>query len=126
MDTYEFPYSGSGGKGDTWEGIIDVELSDEDYARVEASIKKGHFRMCEDDEIDDIYQRIYDMIIDVTLEIERDNDMIDEYREDYDCDEDATDRDVIELFLDEQGCSISYPYDLQEKYWENADEEDGV
>ena len=45
MSTYEFPYSGSGGKGDTWEGTIDVELSEEDYARVEASIKKA-FSVC--------------------------------------------------------------------------------
>ena len=116
MGWYEFPYGGSGGKGDTWEGTIDVELSDEDYARVEASIKGGCSDMGDDPEIADIYEAIYEKIIDVTLESERDIDMIDEYREDYDCDEDTTDREVIEIFLDEQGCSINYPYEFQKKY----------
>ena len=124
MSYYEFPYSGSGGKGDTWEGTIDVELSDEDYARVEASIKGGCFRMCDDPEIEDIYDAIYEKVIDVTLEIEKDIDMIEEHRETYGLDEDATEREVIETYLDEQGCSISYPYDFQEKYWEGAEDDE--
>ncbi len=55
MKTYEFRISGSGGKGDSWDGTIDMELSDEDYARVVASAKKGFWHMCDDKEISDIY-----------------------------------------------------------------------
>ena len=107
---YEFPISGSGGKGDFWDGIIDVELTEEEYARVIESSKKGFCHMYEDDNISDIYEKIYDQVVENTIENECE--MIDEYREDYDLPEDASDRVVIEAFLDYQDCKISYPLNL--------------
>ena len=120
--TYEFPISGSGGKGDTWEGIIDVELSEKEYARVVESSKKGFWHMCDDDEISDIYDKIYAQVVDATIENEQD--MIDEYREDYELPEDASDREVIESFLDCQDCRISYPSDIDPLMQEDPDEEE--
>lgn len=104
MKTYEFVISGSGGKGDSWEGTIDVELSEEDYARVIASAKKGFGHMCDDDEISDIYEKIYAKAIDDNIKYQQD--MIEEYREDYELPEDASDREVIETYLDYQCCRI--------------------
>lgn len=124
MKTYEFVYSGSSGKCDSWEGTIDVDLTEEDYKRVEASIAKGTYRMRDDPDINDIYLRIYEMIVDETLLNEKDIGMIEEHRSTYRCDKDASEREVIETYLSEQGCSINYPYELQEKYWENHDEEE--
>ena len=122
MKMYEFPYGGSGGKGDTWEGAVDVELSDRDYARLKASAKEGYELLFEDSEIEDIYQRVYEKIVDTTLQDL--SDMIDEYREDMDCDEDATDREVIEAYLDRQCCRLYYPEELQDISEEDEEEEE--
>ena len=122
MKTYEFTISGSGGKGDSWDGTIDMELSEEDYARVVASAKKGFWHMCDDEEISDIYDRIYAKAVDDNIRYQRD--MIEEYREDYDLPEDATDREVIETYLEYQNCRIGYPYDLDPATQEENEEPD--
>ena len=112
MKKYEFPFSGSGGKGDSWEGIIDAELSEEDYARLRASALKGFYGMWEDEEIKDIYDLIYQKVIDETLLTERSSGMIEEHREDLGLDAATSDHEVIECYLDEQCCHIHYPYEL--------------
>ena len=84
-----------------------MELSDEDYARVVASAKKGFWHMCEDEEISDIYERIYAKAVNDTLENLRD--MVEEFREDYHLPKKATARKVIETYLDYQNCKIGYP-----------------
>lgn len=116
MKTYEFPFCGSGGPGDTWEGSISIDLSELDYARLEASISSGHDSPMEDDAVSDLCYRVFDSIVEKTLKLEED--MIEEYREIYGMDDDATPREIIEEFLWSQSLSIGYPKALQEKYWE--------
>lgn len=105
-----FPISGSGGVGDTWEGHVEVNLSEKDYARLEASVKKGFDDMMDDPEINDIYERVFRKVVDITIENEED--MIDEYREDFGMRKNASPRKVIEEFLGEQCCTIHYPADV--------------
>lgn len=107
---YEFPYSGSSGKWDSWEGIIDVELSDEDYARIVVSSKGGFWHMCDDDGIKDIYDRIYEQIVDETVKNIRF--MIDEIKSDLHLPADVPDREVAREYLNENACRISYPADI--------------
>lgn len=111
----EFPYSGSGGKGDSWEGTIEVELTDEEIERLKASEEK-YLRFVLADDVDDIYSKVYERIVDNELEVLRF--MIDELRDDNEMDEDATDREVIEEHLDSQGMCISYP-----DYYKESDDE---
>ena len=60
MKTYTFPYGGSFGKGDSWDNEIDVELTNKDAARLEESARKeSRWRLDEDPEIDDIYDKVY-------------------------------------------------------------------
>ena len=106
MKVYEFPYSGSGGKGDSWEAMIDVKLTDEESERLIASAK-SHDDMDEDSQIDDIYQKVYQKIVDENMV--NVSDMIDEFRSDYNMPEDATDREVVEEYLDNQRIHIHYP-----------------
>lgn len=47
------------GKLDTCDIETEVELSDEDFARIEAEKGKGYFRMSEAADLEDIYDTVY-------------------------------------------------------------------
>ena len=131
MKTYYFPYGGSSGKHDTWDSIIDVELTDEEAERLEASAKaEERWRLDEDPELQDIYDKVYDMIFDENKRMMKDDGRLKERRDDwenshrnyYDEDEDPddfqefdadvpTDDDLVDEELG--SISISYPEELQ-------------
>ena len=61
MKTYAFFVGGCAGKGDTWDYDLEVELTDEEAERLEASARKGsRWHLNEDPEISDIYDKVYD------------------------------------------------------------------
>ena len=117
MKEYEFPYFGSGGKGDTWEGSITIVLSDEEDMRLRRSAESDvWFRLSDDPGLSDICEKIlegaYEQEINNLLEWD---DRIDEFREEY-MEEDDPDNLPIEIilrrFLDTQGIGINYPDEL--------------
>lgn len=132
MKTYIFPYGGSSGKHDTWDSEIEVELTDEEAARLEASaVKDYRYGLDEDLELEDIYDKVYDLIFAANKVMmiedgrlkERREDWEEDHRIEFDEDDDAPDssdefdEDVPtddELIEEELGCvSISYPVELQ-------------
>ena len=106
MKTYEFPYSGSGGPGDSWEGAVNVELTDEQAGRLEASMTSKKFEFIEDDDsLEDIRQLVWKAVIADVI-----NNSEPEYlREPYDVDESVPLEDCAQWFLDDNGASIYYP-----------------
>ena len=60
MKMYTFPYGGSTGKHDTWDSFANIEISDRDALRLEKSARKEpRWRLDEDPDISDIYNRVY-------------------------------------------------------------------
>ncbi len=106
MKTFEFPYSGSGGPGDSWEGSVSVELTDEQAERLEASMASRKFEFIEDDEsLEDICQIVWKAVIADTIC----NNEPEYLRELYDADESDSLEDCAQWFLDDNGASIYYP-----------------
>lgn len=109
MRKYIFPYSGSGGKGDTWEATIEIELDDEETERLEASAREEQrWNLDEDDELEDLYERIQNEILEANKQMMIDDGRLDELRED---EPDMEDDDLVDMEL---GCiSIQFPEELQ-------------
>ena len=125
MKTYLFPYGGSFGGGDSWEGANEVELTDEEAERLEASARKeSRYELDEDPEISDIHDKVYAYLYNHDLEeLLNDEYRIRELREDYedengsDSDNDGekiTNRQLAEEYLDNTSFSVYYPEELQE------------
>ena len=69
MKTYEIPYSGSGGPGDSWSSYVTVELSDEQAERLAASIDSEKYDDFEDDSsLSDIYNLVWEKMVDQNMD----------------------------------------------------------
>ena len=99
MKIYSFPY----GTGE-WDGTIDVELTDEEAALLEESMKEGLFHLSEDPRMCDIERKVEKQIFKETKKQLISDGRMDELREfDPDADED-------ELVYEELGnYHVSFP-----------------
>ena len=117
MKTYTFPVGGSFGKGDSWDGIFDFALTDEEAARLEASARKEpHEWMDEDPEISDIMEKVIAAARENDIQnMMDDKDLVREQREWYEDDHEAgaSDRTVIEWYMDGTSYNAMYPEELQ-------------
>ena len=117
MRIYTFPYGGSFGKGDSWDGANEVELTDEEAARLEASAhEEPRRRLDEDPEISDIYDKVYDYLYNHDIEtLMNDEDWIEEQRSDRE-DEDlepVSDRELAEEYMEGTSFHVCYPDEMQ-------------
>jgi len=117
MRTYTFPVGGSFGKGDSWDGTFDFTMTDEEASRLEASARKEPREwMDEDPEIEDIMDKIISASREHDIQnMLRDKDMVREQREWYEDnhEEGASDREVIEWYMDGTSYGVMYPEELQ-------------
>lgn len=118
MKTYCFPYGGSFGPRDSWDGSNEVELSDRDAKRLVTSAKKEpRWRLDEDPEISDIYDKVSRRLFKKELEeLLNDEYRIQELREDYESEygrRKISDRGLAEKYLDGTTFNINYPEELQ-------------
>ena len=135
MKKFTFKTGGSWGKGDSWDGIFDFELTDEEAARLAESAKgKTEWDVWDfqdDKAVSDIYEKVYTAeyenelqnIIDCQIE-----DLREEYLDDDDnygdpeyCEEIGawikkaapfTDRDLAEKYFEDSSLSVGYPEEL--------------
>ena len=133
MKTYAFFVVGCAGKGDTWSYDLDVELTDEEAERLEASARKEpRWRLEEDPEISDIYDKVYEALLENEIKnVDEDHiaDELDDYLSDDDNWEDPeysdelgcwikkavpiTERELAIRYLDGYTFNACYPQDLQ-------------
>ena len=104
MKTYEFPYTGNGGKGDGWVGAVTVKLTDEQADLLEASMEDEEVEDFEDDyTLIDIEKIVMAAIIDNTVK-DSDPDYLREFGEE----EDSLEECARKL-LYSNGVTIHYP-----------------
>ena len=111
MKTYTFPYCGRNGL-EAWDSEIDIELTDEEAERLEASARKeDRWQLGEDPEIADICEKVEKLIFEENKRIMIEDGRIVEIRE-MDDGEELSDDEIVE---DEMGdwCAF-YPDELQE------------
>ena len=121
MKIYTFPYGGSFGKGDSWDGANEVELTDEEAARLESSARKEpRWHLDEDPEIRDIYDKVYEYLYNHDIEgIMTDEDLMEDLRDEHEDDEEPlSDWELAEEYMDNTTFHVCYPEELQ-----NLDEE---
>lgn len=133
MKNYTFPTGGSFGRGDSWEGIFEFELTDEEAARLAVAAKgKSRWDFEDDESVSDIYDKVY------AAEYENElqniinspdfSDIRDEYLYDNDNYEDPeyseelgawirkaypfTDRELAVKYFEDSSLSICYPEEL--------------
>jgi len=127
MKKYTFPYGGSFGKGDSWDGENEFELTDEEASRLEASARKeSRWHLDEDPEISDIYDKVYAFLYNNDIEtLMKDKYWIEERRRDreYEGKEPISDRELAEEYMDETSFNVCYPEELQDLEEESEDEE---
>ena len=111
MKTYTFPYGGNIGL-ESWESEIDVDLTDEEAERLEASaMKEERWRLNEDPEIADICEKVHKLIFEENKRMMMEDGRIDEVRE-IDDNEELSDDEIVD---DEMGTwHAFYPADLQD------------
>lgn len=117
MKTYLFPYGGSFGKGDSWDGANEVELTDEEAVRLEASAhKEPRWHLDEDPEISDIYDKVYEYLYNHDIEgIMTDEDLMEDLRDEHEEDEEPlSDRELAEEYMDNTTFHVCYPEELQD------------
>ena len=134
MKTYAFFVGGSAGKGDTWDYDLDVELTDEEAERLEASARKEpRWRLEEDPELRDIYDKVYSAMMEKEIKnVTKDQiaDELDDYLSDDDNWENPeyskeegcwikkslpiSDRELAIRYLDNLSFNVCYPRDLQD------------
>jgi len=117
MKEYTFPYYISFGRNDSVDNEIACKLSNKDALRLENSAHEGgRFRLDEDNEIEDIYNKIYDKIRSSECKFLLANPEIVQdwlsWEDDYDPSEEITEENV-ENYLDELTIGINYPRELQ-------------
>ena len=117
MKEYTFPYYISFGKNDSIDCEVTISLSNKNAERLERSAKtKPRFRLDEDEDIWDIYDKVYDAII----KQEKEELLIDftpvrdalSWTDDYDKDTLITE-EQIDNYLDNLNRGINYPDVLQ-------------
>ena len=108
MKTYEFPYGGA-----EWDAVIDVDLTDEEAERLEASAHaEPRWHLNEDDAIHDICQKIVQIIYDENKRIMIEDGRLEELKEFYEDEEEIPSDD--ELIEEEMGIwHVCYPKALQ-------------
>ncbi len=134
MKTYAFFAGGSAGKSDTWSYDFDFELTDEEATRLEASARKEpRWRLDEDPEISDIYEKVYaavyeneiknverDIILDIRNEYLSDDENYEdpEYCNELDCwikrAKPISDRALAEEYFDRFTFHVNYLLNLQD------------
>ena len=118
MKRYEFPYGGSFGKGDSWDGVNEVELTDEEAARLEASARRApRWHLDEDSEISDINDKVYKFLYNHDIEtLMNDHGWIEERRSDRECDGErpVSDRELVEEYMEGTSFHVCYPVELQD------------
>lgn len=103
MKTYAFFVGGNAGKGDTWDYDLDVELTDEEAERLEASARKEpRWHLNEDPEISDIYHKVHAAMMENEISNVPD-DLLDEEIDDFLSDDDNWEDPEYD---EEQGCWI--------------------
>ena len=109
-----FPYFVGIAKGESSDGEVEIELTDEEYVRLKKSFDEGKFlRIDNDPAIDDIWRKAFQ----AAMDIERDNlEAFPEIVEDFfswddDFDGEVTD-EWIDRYIDELRCGFNYPYEL--------------
>lgn len=117
MKKYDFPYYGSGGKGDSWDNIVSVVLSDEEDRRLRQSAESEKwFRLSEDPDLNDTYKKVLEAAYKQEIKnLSVLDEMFDEYREDFSEDDDPEDLPIeviLRRYLDEQCIGINYPEEL--------------
>lgn len=123
MKTYAFPYGGTIGKLETWDSEMDVDLTDEEAARLEASAhKEPRSYLNEDEEISDICEKVVSIIFEENKRMMIEDGRIEEVRE-FEEDEDLSDDEIVDM---EMGSwHAFYPEELQDlKVKEEEDDEE--
>lgn len=117
MKTIAFPYYISFGKLDSVSCEIELSISDKDAKRLERSAKEGgRFRLNEDEDLSDLYERVYKEIILFEKDsLLADPSTVEDYlswEPDYDEKKPVTE-EQIDHYLDELVIGINYPEELQ-------------
>ena len=112
-----FPYYVKFGRNDSSENEITCSISDKDAKRLENSAKEGgRFHLDEDDEIEDIYNKVYKKVVTLEKDILLSNPEIVadwlSWEDDYNPNKRITKRDV-ERYLDEVDIGVNYPREFQ-------------
>jgi len=120
MKTYTFPYGGTIGKLESWDSEIDVELTDEEAARLEESARKEpRCHLSEDEEISDICEKVRTHALEENKQMMIEDGAIDDIREDEEY-EDMSDDEIVDM---EMGSwDVYYPEDLQDLEAEDDEE----
>jgi hypothetical protein len=120
MKTYTFPTQGSFGKGDSWDGEFTFTLSDDEAKRLQESARKESRYWCslsDDPDIADIEAKVLKASREKDIRnMLKDKELVQEQREWYEDDvgEEASDKEVIEWYLDQTSYEIMYPEELQQ------------
>ena len=118
MKTYTFPVGGSFGKGDSWDGDFTFTLTDEEAERLERSANKEPREwMDEDPEISDIMEKVISASREEDIRnMMKDKDIVEEQREwyaDSHDDDNVSDREIIEWYINGTSYNAMYPKELQ-------------
>lgn len=117
MHTFVFPYYVSFGKEDSTDTSIAVSISDKDAKRLIRSAQQGgRFHLNEDDDIQDIYEKVFCKIIDHEKAVLYDDPSLMEAMLEFDEDSDSMQEDVeeqIDQHLEELVIGINYPVEYQ-------------
>lgn len=120
MKKYTFPYGGSFGPGDSWDGEVEVELTNRDASRLEESARKEpRWRLDDDPEVYDIYCKVEKKAIrNDILSITSDDSFMEQLRSDYEDRHDderiPADSTIARKWLEESTLHINYPKELQD------------
>ena len=114
MKSYDFPYYMSFGKGDSGDGIVKVTLSEEETDRLEHSAHtEPRWRLYEDPEIEDIYDKVYNHVIENEVSNYMFLDIIDDLRDEIDDSDEYDDHDLLVHYIKSFEMGINYPRELQ-------------
>lgn len=117
MKTYTFPYYVSFGRNDSVDCAIDCEINDKQAKKLEHSAKEsGRFRLDEDDDLQDVYDRVYKAIIQHESELlSYDPSPVKDslsWEDDYD-ESVPVSAEQISAYLDNLTIGINFPFELQ-------------
>ncbi len=114
MKTYTFPYGGSYGKDDCWDGTVEVGLTDEEASLLARSARRAPENdLSGDPEISGIYDKVYIAVYNQEIGLIPDF-VIDEIRRDeYGGDTRVSDRRIAEGCLGRAAFRIFCPEDLR-------------
>jgi len=114
MKSFDFPYYVSYGKGDSTDSIVIVTLSEEEAGRLECSAHtEARWRLYEDPEIKDIYDKVYNLVIEQEISEMMLSDIIDDLRDEIDDSDEYDDHDLLAQYLDSLEIRVNYPEELQ-------------